>query len=133
MMDQERNRRKTEHRVRGAAILVILAVLCSGGYVYAKYFSEAARYGVAIASGVYFSANYAAESEEFFECNVSYSGGNDEISFEVRNYENNLLFNESSVVIPYSVSFWLGEKPQDGVVYTVKTENVEGTGQEIPV
>ena len=121
-LERKRRRRKTENRVRAAAIRMVLAVLGSGGYVYAKYFSEAAQYGIAIARGVYFTANYAAESEEFFECNVSYPGGNYDFDFEVRNYENNLLFNESGVEIPYRVSFWLGETPVDAS-YSVKIKD----------
>lgn len=110
----------TEKRAVLAAILLLLGIALGGNYVYAKYFSESARWGVAIASGVYFTANYAAESEEFFEVNVNsnYMGNSYEFAFEVRNYENNLLFNESNVIIPYSVSFWLGETPQ-GATYSV--------------
>lgn len=110
----------TEKRALLATILLLLGIALGGNYVYAKYFSESARWGVAIASGVYFTANYAAESEEFFEVNVNsnYIGNSYEFAFEVRNYENNLLFNESSVVIPYSVSFWLEEAPQ-GAGYSV--------------
>ncbi len=111
---------------------MILAVLGSGGFVYAKYFSEAARYGIAIASGVYFSANYAAESEEFFECSVGYSGGNYDFDFEVRNYENNMLFNESGVEIPYSVSFWLGEEVKNAT-YSVKIKDSTGESQVIGI
>lgn len=110
----------TEKRTGFAVILLLIVIALGGNYVYAKYFSESARWGVAIASGVYFTANYAAANEDFFEVNVSsnYMGNNYEYVFEVRNYENNLLFNESSVVIPYSVSFWLGETPQ-GATYSV--------------
>lgn len=136
-LERKRRRVKTEKYVRFAAILVILCVVSGGSFVYAKYFSQSAQWGVAIASGVYFTANYAAESEEFFECNVKsgYTGGDDSFTFEVRNYENNLLFNESSVVIPYSVHFWLGKAPENAS-YTVACAGEEkvigvGTNQKI--
>lgn len=115
--ERNRRRRKIEKRVRAVAFLVLFAAVLSVGlgvrHVYAKYFSESARWGVAIASGVYFTANYATANEDFFETVVKndYTGNKYDFVFEVRNYENQLLFNESGVVIPYSVSFWLGESP----------------------
>lgn len=118
-LERKRRRKKTEHFVKMTAFLMLVLFIGAGSYTYAKYFSESARYGVAIASGVYFSANYASEtssdSDEYFECVVttSYSGGNYSFTFDVRNYENNILFNESGVVIPYSISFWLGEAPEN--------------------
>lgn len=146
MAELERKQKgcKTKNRVWFAAILALLGIVAGGSYVYAKYFSEGARWGVAIASGVYFTANYAAEvtdtnadvendgdagtdtdtginNKDYFESvvNSSYAGSNYEFVFEVRNYENNLLFNESGVVIPYTVTFWLGETPTNAT-YTVK-------------
>lgn len=120
--DRRRRREKTEKKVRLTALLVFLLVLglSGGGYAYAKYYSQSYQKGVAIASGVYFTANYAAASEEYFESIVKsgYSGGDAEFDFEIRNYENNMLFNEKSIEIPYSVWFWLEEAPE-GATYTV--------------
>lgn len=113
--------------------LLVLAASGGGYYTYAKYFSQSARKGIVIASQVYFTANYAAEddynpavqgdSKVFFEkvVNSAYNGTDYEFRFEVRNYENNLLFNESSVVIPYTLKFWTDESqvPQ-GATYYVK-------------
>lgn len=134
--ERKRRRRKTEYLVRFTAVLVLSGIVWAGSFVYAKYFSESARYGVAIASGVYFSANYAAastdaDSEEYFESivNSNYGGGNYEFTFDVRNYENNILFNESGVTIPYSLSFWLGETP-DSATYTVSWKAGETTQRE---
>lgn len=92
--------------------------------MYAKYYSQSVKNGIAIASGVYFTANYAVASEsedDFFESIVKtgYQGSDTDFIFEVRNYENNMLFNESTVVIPYSISFWLGSTPE-AAVYTVE-------------
>ncbi len=138
MTDRERKRRrqKTEKLVRFTAAFVLLGLILGGGYTYAKYFSEGARWGVAIASGVYFSANYAASSsdagsEEYFESivNSNYMGSNYGFTFDVRNYENNILFNESGVTIPYSLSFWLGETPESAT-YTVSWKAGETTRQQ---
>jgi len=123
-IDRKRKRRQTERRVLMAAILIplFLSIIIGGGFVYAKYYSQSYQNGIAIASGIYFTANYAVEDTEevFFESVVSTIRQGDDFSFEfeVRNFENNLLFNESTVEIPYSLSFWLEKSPQ-GAVYSV--------------
>ena len=120
---KEIEKSKMKNRIIFAVILLSFVLICGGGsYVYATYFSQSASEGIAIASGVYFTANYAVEveedSEEYFESVVRYTSGNLDIPFEVRNYENLLLFNESTVSIPYSVSFWVEELPE-GATYQV--------------
>lgn len=117
------------------AILVIALGLSGSTYVYAKYYSISAREGIAIATGVYFSANHAAavlEDGEFMEymAVTGYTGADTSFVFEVRNYENNLLFNSTNVDIPYDVSFWLGANITDGTTYTV-TSQKSGTAKVI--
>lgn len=129
---RRRRRALTEKRVRLTALLFFL--LCvgmfSGSYVYAKYYSQSVQNGIAIASGIYFTSNYAVASTgetDFFESIVKtgYQGNDTDFVFEVRNYENNMLFNESSIEIPYSIYFWLESAPE-GAVYTVEYgENVQ--------
>ncbi|MBE5882973.1 MAG: hypothetical protein E7291_00895 [Lachnospiraceae bacterium] len=107
-------------------LTLLVLILGCGSYVYAKYYAESARRGIAIASGIYFSANYAVESKEneaYFESVVKsiYTGSAYSFNFEVRNYENNLLFNGSDIEIPYTVSFWLDTEPE-GATYSVGTE-----------
>ena len=121
---RKRRRAITEKRVRWIVLLIFLVMgsMLGGGYVYAKYYSQSMQSGIAIASGVYFTSNYAVASEDaYFESIVKngYQGNDAEFVFEVRNYENNMLFNESSVEIPYSVYFWLESAPTDGTSYTV--------------
>ena len=146
-MIHQRKKQKDKIRKIGVVFIVLLSLFAGGSYVYAKYYSQSAQAGIAIASGIYFTANYAVatnEDGEFFESIVKsdYQGSEFSFDFEVRNYENNLLFNESGVVIPYTLSFWLGEEPTDAT-YTIKwadqskeigvgKENkVEITGQSI--
>ncbi len=95
--------------------------LTGGVYVYAKYYSVSAREGIAIATGVYFTANYAAEGEDYVESlvDIVYKGGDSSFDFEIRNYENNLLFNTSDVDIPYTIEFWLESEIIDGAIYSV--------------
>ncbi len=127
-MSRERKRRRaiTERRVRLAALLTFMLFtgMFGGGYVYAKYYSQSVQQGIAIASGIYFTANYAVSSQnenDFFESIVKtgYQGNDTDFVFEIRNYENNMLFNESSIEIPYSVYFWL-ENSTEEAVYTVE-------------
>lgn len=130
-------RRLIEYSIKISVLFVILMVLGGGGYVaYAKYFAESARWGIAIASQVYFTANYAAENEneEYFESVVysAYDGKSYTFAFEVRNHENNLLFNPINVDIPYTVSFWLAEEPVDATYQVTWNETILeiGVGKE---
>ena len=104
--------------------LIVFLFLGSCGYLVAKYYAQSAKQGLAVAAGVYFTSNYAVaaepDSEDYTERIVSrdYQGGEYTIDFQVRNYENNLLFNDKNVTIPYQVSFWLDKAPADAA-YTV--------------
>ncbi len=118
-------------------LLVVILGLTSGTYVYAKYYSLSAKEGIAIATGVYFTANYAHDAGgEFVEnlVNIGYSGGDTSFTFEVRNFENNLLFNTDNVNIPYTVELWLESTPDGGAKYYVNAgENESDTKQELGV
>lgn len=131
--ERKQKRRKIEKKVRITAIVIalFLVVLFRGSYVFAKYYAENYQKAIAIATGVYFTANYAVASdrEEFFESEVTsgYQGTDFTFDFEVRNYENNLLFNDGSVVIPYSLSFWLEGETTDAnytVTYNGETQAI---------
>ena len=114
--------------------------LSGGTYVYAKYYSLSAKEGIAIATGVYFTANYAHDADgEFVETlvDIGYKGGDASFSLEVRNYENNLLFNTGNVNIPYTVEMWLESTPASEVEYSVsvgdgvnETKQVLKAGEE---
>lgn len=115
------------------ALFVIVLGLTSGTYVYAKYYSLSAKEGIAIATGVYFTSNYAHDADgEFVESlvNIGYKGGDASFTLEVYNYENNLLFNTDNVNIPYTIELWLESAPTDGAEYSVSVgEGVNDTKQ----
>lgn len=115
------------------ALFVIVLGLTSGTYVYAKYYSLSAKEGIAIATGVYFTSNYAHDADgEFVEnlVNIGYKGGDASFSLEVRNYENNLLFNTDNVNISYTIEMWLESAPTDGAEYSISVgEGVNDTKQ----
>ncbi len=135
-----RKKKERQHKKGLKLRWIIIGILaCANvawfGYgAYAKYFSQSAKSGIAIASGIYFTANYAVhtDSDVFYESIVKsdYTGVTYNFDFEVRNYENNLLFNENSVNIPYSLEFWLEEQPVNAF-YTVKKAG--GAAQTIGV
>ena len=115
------------------ALFAIFLGLTGGTYVYAKYYSLSAKEGIAIATGVYFTANYAHDANgEFVESlvNIGYRGGDATFSFEVRNYENNLLFNTDNVNIPYIIEMWLESDAAAGTEYSVSVgDGVNDTKQ----
>lgn len=136
--ERKKRRRRMEFKARLITVCFLAVLISVCATVYAKYFAQSARQGIAIATGIYFSSNYAVATDEnggFFECvvNSDYIGNSYSFDLEIRNFENSLLFNESTVEIPYSVSLWLGETPE-GAKYTVKdTKGVEyeiGVGEE---
>ena len=43
---------------------VFAAAIVLGGVMYAKYYAESYQKGIAIASGIYFTSNYAVETNE---------------------------------------------------------------------
>ena len=122
--DRKKARQRVERKVWTIAVLIFVSTICLGygGVMYAKYYSQGYEKGVAVASAIYFSANHAFESEGNFVQSLvvpTESGDGYEFVFEVRNYENNLLFNDSSVDIPYEISFWLSQASEEGVRHTV--------------
>lgn len=133
-MRDERERKQRRHQTEQktlvtAVVMLLLLFLVSGGIAYAKYYAESYQKGIAIASGIYFTANHAFEADENDDIKNVIESVVSEIrnaqgysfEFEVRNYENNILFNESAVVIPYTVSFWLESIPE-GASYAVTYE-----------
>ncbi|MDD2971682.1 MAG: hypothetical protein PHE02_06075 [Lachnospiraceae bacterium] len=92
-----------------AWVLVALAAVClySVG-LFAKYYAQSAKPGIAVATGVYFTSNYAASGTDFTESLIrkEFTSGSCSFTLQVRNYENNLLFNDTNISIPYTMSLW---------------------------
>ena len=134
------NSKKSRNFIVFMCLLTIVLGLSSSKYVYAKYYSLSAKEGIAIATGVYFTSNYAHNAEGAFVetlVDIGYKGGRASFSLEVCNYENNLLFNTENVNIPYKIEMWLESAPTDGAEYSVSvgteanaTAKVLGAGEE---
>lgn len=130
--------------------------------VYSKYYKTSYEKGMAIASGFYFSSNYMYEEDELTDIadieelarradgklaheelvnrlmvavsNKAWTGG---VSYmfdvELRNFINQLLYNDLDLNIEYTVEFILLDDP-DGANYSVgKTENGVIVGNEFPL
>lgn len=146
-MDRKKRWEKLKDRkmTRIAMILLSLCLLLAGGrYVYAKYLSQSARRGVALASSIYFTSNHAASSQTdaggsdlydmtdaFVSVAESVDDRNYNFQVEIRNYENILLFNSSNAEIPYRVELWLAGDPKEGDQYTVTYTEKHRNGGEL--
>lgn len=126
MMDKKKQFEKV-HIIKLLLPVALFLVLGIGAV--AKYVASNAESGVAVASAIYFTANYAGTANEEGTddalaniVGVPYllrAGGYSTFYFEVRNHENMLLFNDKDVEIPYEVYFWLAEEPKAGQSYIV--------------
>ena len=123
------------YRILAAAAVVLLAGISFT--VFAKYYKTGYNHGMAIASGFYFSSNYMTSVDEIrgksmeeigknYRDSIMISGnptswkGTDAYNFyvEVRNYDNQLLYNDMDLNVEYTVSFMLLDEPR-GASYTV--------------
>lgn len=143
-----RKQREQKNKIRNRrAAIVSMAVLAAaaclmGGISYAKYYASKYRQGIAVASGLYFNSNklYTSQGDTRNIQNIDTSGmmanvngrkwTGKELLFdiEVRNYDNNLLFNDSNLNVEYEICFMLTEDPA-GANYSVgKVEGSSVTG-----
>lgn len=134
----KRKQRERKIRIRNRrAVIVSLAVLVAavglmGGISYAKYYAAKFRQGIAVASGLYFNSNrlYTNQGDTTnipgintsgMMVNVNtrkWTGGDLPFDIEIRNYDNNLLFNDSNLNVEYEICFMLIEDPE-GATYSV--------------
>lgn len=129
-----------------AAVLAVLVLTGLTGIVYSKYYKTGYNKGMAIASGFYFSSDYMAALEDsrglhtdtvmdeivqnYLDTIVSSANrtpwmGTDVCDFhiEIRNFDNQLLYNDKDLNVEYRVEFMLLDEPQ-GASYSIKFRNV---------
>lgn len=134
--EKHKERKRKLHMNRRTAVLILAAVLAAGGILggvsYAKYYASKYRQGVSVASGLYFSSNrlytdrgdttnIGGISTENMMVNVNdekWSGGDLDFNIEIRNYDNNLLYNDENLNVEYEICFMLVDDPV-GATYSV--------------
>lgn len=121
--------RKPRGRKRGQMLAVALAgaaVLAGVAYgVYAKYYANTSNKGVTTASNCYFSSNLLKDmtEQETDYTNVyntdPWNGiGSYITELHVRNFQSQILYNDSNLDLTYNITFELTGSP-DGGIYTV--------------
>lgn len=133
-------------RVRIISIVLVCLVLCAGVSlnVYSKYYKTGYNKGMATASGFYFDSNFmkevktekmqqikhikelAADTElvsqlALYSNEHKWSMADYLFTIEMRNYTNQILYNNKDLNISYTVEFMLLD-PAQGATYQVKKE-----------
>lgn len=127
--------------------ITVLAVLLFAGIsfsAYAKYYKTSYNQGIAIASGFYFNSKFMCEEENIndlkieelakkeeivsqltsYVSNKPWNGNDFTLSIDVRNYANQLLYNDKDLDISYKVDFILLDEGADANgTYEVRPEN----------
>lgn len=131
-MKQAKNSKlhKSKNRVIFGFIASLLLLCAASSLLYAKYYAGSNDKGVATASGLYFTSNVLKniETENVGDYPVIYNTttwdgtGDCELEVQLRNYQNQLLYNDRNLDITYQVNFKLMGQT-DGGVYTVTYNN----------
>lgn len=127
-------KRKLIAAVLTACILVVIGI--ASRYAIAKYYAYKAEQGITVASAFYFNSDKlvkpkggAIATEDAVKEMViddipvtvnsnKWTGGDCLFTVEIRNYDNNLLYNEAGLDIGYEIYFRLVGTPQ-GAEYTI--------------
>lgn len=123
-------------RVMGCFLITLLLLCGTVGNLFAKYYAGQSNKGVATASGLYFASNVlntlpVSETPEYplvFNQTPWDGTGTCSMEVDIRNYQNQLLYNDANLDITYNVTFKLVETT-DGGSYTV-TNISDASGQQ---
>ena len=133
-MRKEKNTKKQLHNKKYRVFFGFLAsllLLClAGGFLLAKYYAGRSNKGVATASSLYFSSNLLKNVQQLNEndypvvYNTAAWDGTYAYSYnlEIRNYQNQLLYNDQNLDIQYNINFQLVNET-DGGTYQVTCQN----------
>lgn len=110
--------------------------------IFGKYYAARYNKGIAVASNLYFNSDKLTKStgitdidsiinddDSIRKINVftnsgSWSSGDLLLSFDIRNYDNNILYNEKELNIGYKVHFVLLDEPEGAEYSVVSSDNV---------
>lgn len=131
------NKKKNKNRIMAfvniASLAFLVIVLVSSIVTFGKYYSQQRQKGVAMASDFYFSSDILAKGvtvnengpvSGFAEYAMSgrwnKTGTTSSFTFNIRNFENNLLYNGSNVDVKYNVYFMLEKEETNGATCSVR-------------
>ncbi len=133
--EETRKEQSSSLKIRLLACLCVLSLFLSLPYVtQTKYISEINRYETVVAQPLYFSSNYLSSAQDGNAYNIQgWDGKAYSLGLEIKNYNNELLFNGED----RDISYGLGIKINDGEYstdYTVEitpatTATVEDTAE----
>lgn len=125
-------KRRTTYLINAVTLVCFIAIIASGVNTFAKYYSQQRQKGVAMASNFYFSSDILAKGVKvdengpvsgFAEYPMSgkwnKGGTSSSYTFNIRNFENNLLYNDDNLNVKYNVYFKLEKEEQDGIECTI--------------
>ena len=113
---KNRKLHKKFYRAMGGFLITLVLLCAAGGNLFAKYYAGQKNKGVGVASSLYFSSNVlknVASTEDTTDYPMIFNkeawNGTDECEIEVdiRNYANQLLYNDKNLDITYQISFQL--------------------------
>jgi hypothetical protein len=123
---------------------LVIGLFSLGGSAVAKYYSNQKQKGVAVASKFYFTSNILRTGVQYTDgiptsiTEYTKTGGwlanigsgqtqSTDITFEVRNYENNLQYNDENIQVTYDVYAMLVEEAGTDITYNLIKNNTEST------
>lgn len=130
-MAQQENQNKNRTIGKKSVLIVCsIMLMLAGSAVFAKYYSMQKQKGVAISSEFYFGSNILKKGVVLDESGVpesmapyvktnGWSAGSSgsTVQIQVRNCDNNLLYNDSNIEIHYDVYVMLKETATNGIKY----------------
>lgn len=127
-------RETSKKRIKMLCAIIVVLTLCTALTVTAKYYAAKNNKGIAVASGLYFNSNYLTKisggiasmnmTEEMIkEIPVTinskmWTSNTYTFYVEIRNFDNNLLYNDANLNLEYTIAFKLLDAPQ-GATYKV--------------
>lgn len=119
------------------AILVLAGASFSAYRAYAKYYASRNNKGIIMAANLYFNSDKLKKSTgvtnldqivnnpdnlnriNVFTNSGTWSSGILPLSFDIRNFDNNILYNESNLDIEYKIEFYMLDEPKGALYYII--------------
>lgn len=123
-------------------VIVVIGIVGSSMVVYSKYYASRFNKGIAVASNLYFSSDKLKNSTGHTDVNEivndpetlnkitvftnsgSWSSGNIQLTFAIRNYQNNILHNEKGLDISYKIHYVMIDEPVGAEYYVVDKDGI---------